>query len=128
MTYQKVGDPTMTSRSRIVLAFAVASLAVGCAPTIPASILGGCKPWECGSNGAWLGNNIVFHELDADGKPNGVGLVVVDFEDKLGHKMKLDVDHDRLIGKTPNGPIEGQALADVGATIWLRRGSADVGA
>src|SRR5262245_7323779 len=41
-----------------------------------------CPAWGCGTNGAWLGGNLAFHELDASGKQfNSAGLRVAGFFD-----------------------------------------------
>jgi hypothetical protein len=74
-----------------------------------------CPDWGCGSNSAWLGENLAFHELDASGvHPNNLGLFVLDFRDASDNLLELSIDHDELIGtctvKDSNCAYVGQVL------------------
>jgi hypothetical protein len=88
-------------------------------PSSSSSLADGCKPWECGSNGPWLGGNIVFHELAADGTPNDVGLKLDDFRSSSNVHLTLDVQGDELIGRTGSVELRRQGL--VGAVLTLSR-------
>jgi hypothetical protein len=79
-----------------------------------------CPDWGCGTNGAWLGQKVVFHELDGSGlKANRAGLKVESFRDGNGNPMTIAVDRDNLRGIRPGGAaVEGASL--IGATIELR--------
>jgi hypothetical protein len=68
-------------------------------------IAGDCEPWGCGLNGAWLGENIPFRELDlgtrgdiASRRPNQAGLQIQSFR-KAGRELTIDVQGDELIGR-----------------------------
>jgi hypothetical protein len=109
---------------------AVIAMIVGCggtaAPTGPAtggveSALAGqdnCPALGCGLNGAWLGENIPFRELDLGGQANHAGLKVGPFK-QGGFGLKLDVRGDELIGVTPQKKLRGAEL--VGAVLTLTR-------
>ncbi len=79
-----------------------------------------CNPWECGSNSAWLGENIRFHELDAAGGPNDADLVVGQFFHKSGQPMNLHVDHDELYGEKPVSVLQRLAYLVTGSKppVW----------
>jgi len=78
-----------------------------------------CPDWGCGTNGAWLGQGVVFHDLDASGlKFNSAGLKIRTFHDATGHTLAVEVDHDRLRGVRNDGTaLEESAL--IGSTFEL---------
>lgn len=94
------------------------------APSSPIFI--GCPTFGCGTNGAWLGQDIVFHELDANGQANDAGVRMRGFRappisGQPDEYLELDVDGDRLQGKRSDGTLlEGKDL--VGAVLYLFRG------
>ena len=91
------------------------ALAMGCGgPEEPPR----CPEWGCGTNAASLYGN-VFHELDASGKMrNGVHVELRGFRDGHDADLQLEVDGDRLLGRTTTGGVlEGPEL--VGATLQL---------
>lgn len=65
-----------------------------------------CPEWGCGTNGAWLGGNLVFHEIDASGtQENSANLLFAGFFDRDSNPLQLEVDHDVLLGTClPNNP------------------------
>jgi hypothetical protein len=105
---------------------ALAAVLTACQGTQLSLPLLGCPPWGCGTNGAWLGQNVVFHELDASGKKaNDAGLVLVAFSaPEGGESLQLNVDGDKLQGTRRDGSVvEGKKLA--GAVLRLRGGQTE---
>jgi hypothetical protein len=72
-----------------------------------------CPYWGCGTNSAWLGENIEFHDLDASGAtPNEAGLLLVGFFDSDENPLKLEVKNDHLRGwrADETAPLDGAPL------------------
>lgn len=73
----------------------------------------GCDEFGCGSNSAWLGEGIVFHELDMAGAFNDVNLKIVagqsfdgqGWPQSLGNPITLEVVGDQLCERTAGGEI-----------------------
>lgn len=57
-----------------------------------------CPETGCGLNGAWLGENISFRDLDLSGRANRGGWKIESFETEDGTNLKIDVKDDELIG------------------------------
>jgi hypothetical protein len=93
-------------------------------PKITIGPFEGCQPWNCGSNGAWLGGNIIFHELDAHGVwANSRGVKILSFQDRHGIPLTLDIVGDQLVAiqrdgtVLPDPPMDGWVLnLTVGST------------
>jgi hypothetical protein len=65
----------------------------------------GCPEWGCGTNTAWAGAKIWFHELDASGQAaNSAGLKVVGLS-VSNAPAQLDVQGDVLIAKQNGQPV-----------------------
>ena len=89
-----------------------------------------CPSLGCGLNGAWLGANVAFRELDLGpapdtfrGQPNDAGLTIESFTfqgataSDGGVPMGIDVEGDELIGILPGVRLRGTKLK--GARITL---------
>jgi ADYC domain len=78
---------------------------------------GECPELGCGLNGAWLGVELPFRELDlgtandpGTRRPNERGLTIESFRDRSGNALAIDVVGDELLGRSGAGAISGPAL------------------
>jgi hypothetical protein len=76
-----------------------------------------CPELGCGLNGAWLGRNVPFRELDlgkphepSTRQPNERGLKIEAFEDRDGNALEIDVVGDELIGRIGQDEARGDRL------------------
>jgi hypothetical protein len=79
----------------------------------------GCPEWGCGTNSAWLGERLVFHELHARGEPNDQKLRVARFLHRDASRLELKVQADHLLGGRDGHWLEGRDLE--GAMLLLTR-------
>src|SRR5262245_58484243 len=87
----------------------------------PAHASGNCQILGCGVNGAWVGENIWFHELDwSQSKPNKEGLKIEKAHGPDGKLMHIAVEKDDLIGKYPSGKVLQYEELN-GTTLFLTR-------
>src|SRR5689334_5682591 len=127
----------MVNRSGILLAiFMGMAVGVGCSgPTLKsaalpdrsAAVLDECPELGCGLNGAWLGRNIPFRELDLGTgndpdtrRPNERKLTIASFKHKDSRALEIDVHDDELIGRIGEQRFGGRDL--VGSVITLKQG------
>src|ERR1044071_5973082 len=80
-----------------------------------------CPIEYCGLNGSWLGSGVRFRTLHIDGAANPQGLRIKAFHTggPSPVKLQLDVVGQELLGRTPSGLYQGQALE--GAKLILER-------
>lgn len=90
-----------------------------------------CPDLGCGLNGAWLGENLPFRELDlgtgndpSTRIPNDHGLRIESFRDRLGNALAIDVVNDELLGRLGTSALAGVKLE--GAVLTLVTAKAPV--
>lgn len=90
-----------------------------------------CPDLGCGLNGAWLGVDLPFRELDlgTGNDPrtratNDSGLRIEAFRDRLGNPLAIDVVNDDLLGRLGSSTLSGEKLE--GAVMTLATTKAPV--
>jgi hypothetical protein len=113
--------------TRTLLAAAMCVTTIHCTPapsTTERRAPPQCPELGCGLNGAWLGADLPFRELDLAGQPNEAGLKIESFANRDGDPLAIDVVGDQLLGRIGGGVKSGTALE--GATLTLVTAKAPV--